>query len=341
MKLILVTAALLVSTAAVALDYSRFHSTDESRNDVVIPWSPFQVIPSRAPQGANPANRMHVPTKSWDHSYGPLPPWPNSAVALDYTTRPTLPVTSPNEVLPSWSLPHLLETLPPVKLRPSGSHLNVPTVPPPAFERDSPPDEWPMARRTSTATSEKRPRFTPGLFSSGGPRAVVPLDAPRVGELGAALRAGGRLPERSLRRRASALRSRCARFVLDCRVIIAAPDTRWPRQQEGVGPPRKQLPRKRLPADLRSLARGHTALSIKVLAGIAQNGQTDAARVAAATALLDRGWGRPPQAHTGENGEGDIRVVIRHIVGGRDVEPPRPLQIDAVPNETYETDGEE
>ena len=77
----------------------------------------------------------------------------------------------------------------------------------------------------------------------------------------------------------------------------------------GGGPPRKQLPRKRLPADLRSLARGHTALSIKVLAGIAQNGQTDAARVAAATALLDRGWGRPPQAHTGEKGESDILVV--------------------------------
>ena len=92
---------------------------------------------------------------------------------------------------------------------------------------------------------------------------------------------------------------------------------------------------------MRSLARGHTALSIKVLAGIAQNGQTDAARVAAATALLDRGWGRPPQAHTGEKGEGDIRVVVRHIVGGRDVVQQRPLQIDAVPNETYETDGEE
>ena len=92
---------------------------------------------------------------------------------------------------------------------------------------------------------------------------------------------------------------------------------------------------------MRSLARGHTALSIKVLAGIAQNGQTDAARVAAATALLDRGWGRPPQAHTGEKGKGDIRVVVRHIVGGRDVAPPHPLQIDAVPNETYETDGEE
>src|SRR3954463_3402061 len=99
------------------------------------------------------------------------------------------------------------------------------------------------------------------------------------------------------------------------------------------------MPRKRIPADLRSLARSHTALSIKVLAGIAQNGQTDAARVAAATALLDRGWGRPPQAHTGADGEDEVRVVIRHIVAGNVVEE-RPLQIDAVPNETYETDGQ-
>src|SRR3954454_24228709 len=100
------------------------------------------------------------------------------------------------------------------------------------------------------------------------------------------------------------------------------------------------MPRKRIPADLRSLARSHTALSIKVLAGIAQNGQTDAARVAAATALLDRGWGRPPQAHTGENGKGGIEVVVRHILpDGR--EEHRPVLIDAVPNETYETDGEE
>jgi hypothetical protein len=40
--------------------------------------------------------------------------------------------------------------------------------------------------------------------------------------------------------------------------------------------------------------------------------EAPAARVAAAGILLDRGWGRATQAHTGENG-GDIRVVIRRI----------------------------
>src|SRR4051794_15282722 len=65
------------------------------------------------------------------------------------------------------------------------------------------------------------------------------------------------------------------------------------------GPPHKPLPRKKIPADLRSLARGHTALCIKVLAGIAQNGESESARVAAANILLDRGWGKPPTTHTG------------------------------------------
>jgi hypothetical protein len=87
----------------------------------------------------------------------------------------------------------------------------------------------------------------------------------------------------------------------------------------------------RAPTDIRSLARSHTEIAIKVLAGIAKDGTNEGARVAAAVALLDRGWGKPAQAHTGENGEGNIRVVIRHIVGGRDVVPPRPPQIDAVP----------
>jgi hypothetical protein len=32
--------------------------------------------------------------------------------------------------------------------------------------------------------------------------------------------------------------------------------------------------------------------------------------------LLDRGWGKPPQAHTGADGEGAIQVTIRHLVEG-------------------------
>ena len=50
------------------------------------------------------------------------------------------------------------------------------------------------------------------------------------------------------------------------------------------------------PTDIRYLARQHTALAVKTLVGIAaQRTAPHSARVAAATALLDRGWGKPKQ----------------------------------------------
>ena len=67
------------------------------------------------------------------------------------------------------------------------------------------------------------------------------------------------------------------------------------------------------PADLRSLARAHTELGIQTLAGIARNSTSDTARVSAAQALLDRGWGKAPQQHTGEDGK-EIRVTIRKML---------------------------
>jgi hypothetical protein len=81
------------------------------------------------------------------------------------------------------------------------------------------------------------------------------------------------------------------------------------------------------------LARSHTKIAIKTLAGIAKDGTNESARVAAACALLDRGWGKPPQAHTGEDGEGAIQVTIRHLVEGMPDEQPPPFQIEAKPTE--------
>src|SRR4249920_1177044 len=95
------------------------------------------------------------------------------------------------------------------------------------------------------------------------------------------------------------------------RVIVAT--LRRQRQLEGVDPPRKYLPRKKIPSDLRSLARGHTELCIKVLAGIvSQEAIPSAARVSAAGILLDRGWGKAAQTHTDADG-GSIQVIIRSI----------------------------
>jgi hypothetical protein len=90
------------------------------------------------------------------------------------------------------------------------------------------------------------------------------------------------------------------------------------------------------PLDVRSLARQHTAAAIASLAGIATNGKSESARVAACDVLLQRGWGKP-QASEGEHGE-HIRVTIRKILEtGVSVVEQRPsdevLAIGARPNE--------
>jgi len=69
--------------------------------------------------------------------------------------------------------------------------------------------------------------------------------------------------------------------------------------------------------DIRSLARSHTTMALNTLASIAKQPKSPpAARVAAAVALLDRGWGKPHQSveHTGEDG-GAIEIVRRIVHG--------------------------
>ena len=45
--------------------------------------------------------------------------------------------------------------------------------------------------------------------------------------------------------------------------------------------------------EIRDLARQHTATALRALIEIAEQGQNESARVAAASAILDRGWGKP------------------------------------------------
>src|SRR5688572_29137686 len=53
------------------------------------------------------------------------------------------------------------------------------------------------------------------------------------------------------------------------------------------------------PTDIRSLARSHTDSALNTLKGIMnQKDAPAAARVSAAMALLDRGWGKPHQEST-------------------------------------------
>jgi hypothetical protein len=58
-----------------------------------------------------------------------------------------------------------------------------------------------------------------------------------------------------------------------------------------------------------------TVSAVNVLIGIMEAKRSPpATRVAAATALLDRGWGKPPLSVTGKDGDDDIRITIREIV---------------------------
>jgi hypothetical protein len=50
--------------------------------------------------------------------------------------------------------------------------------------------------------------------------------------------------------------------------------------------------------DIAEAARGYGPLALKVLSAIAASGESEAARVSAASSLLDRGYGRPAQTHT-------------------------------------------
>lgn len=65
------------------------------------------------------------------------------------------------------------------------------------------------------------------------------------------------------------------------------------------------------PTEIRSLARAHTESAIRVLAGIMnQDEAPHAARVSAATALLDRGWGKPTQTIAGDS-ENPLEAIHR------------------------------
>jgi len=64
--------------------------------------------------------------------------------------------------------------------------------------------------------------------------------------------------------------------------------------------------------DLKSLARSYTKRAVLTLAGVSESSESDAARVTAAIALLDRGWGKPNQPHEAKL-EGSLEIILRDI----------------------------
>jgi hypothetical protein len=62
--------------------------------------------------------------------------------------------------------------------------------------------------------------------------------------------------------------------------------------------------------EIRSLARSHTRTAIRVLVGIMRcEDATPAARVSAANAILDRGWGKATQPLN--SGDGALELIHR------------------------------
>jgi hypothetical protein len=68
--------------------------------------------------------------------------------------------------------------------------------------------------------------------------------------------------------------------------------------------------------EIRSIARSHTRTAVNVLVGIMRSKDaTAAARVTAANAILDRGWGKATQTiDTGEDGALELIHKIERII---------------------------
>ena len=81
--------------------------------------------------------------------------------------------------------------------------------------------------------------------------------------------------------------------------------------------------------EIRSLARSHTRTAINVLVGVMRSKDaTHAARVSAANAILDRGWGKPPQAlQNGEDGPLELIHRIERIIVHPERDDSRPAEV--------------
>jgi hypothetical protein len=88
--------------------------------------------------------------------------------------------------------------------------------------------------------------------------------------------------------------------------------------------------------DLRDIARQHTELALRTLVDIAEHGENESARVTAANALLDRGWGKPAVPITDEP---PMRITFK--MGERDIRPPEIRDVTPEPEFLPRRDAEE
>lgn len=100
-------------------------------------------------------------------------------------------------------------------------------------------------------------------------------------------------------------------------------DTRWKPGQSG-----NPKGRPKVVGEVRDLARAHTTAAINTLVSIATNRRAPAAaRVSAASALLDRGYGRPEQAlHHGGGAEFALTISAPAADFSRGTGAPAPIE---------------
>jgi len=85
-----------------------------------------------------------------------------------------------------------------------------------------------------------------------------------------------------------------------------------PSMADVYRPVAKKPSKARTLTEIRSIARSHTRTAINVLVGVMRSSEaTPAARVSAANAILDRGWGRAAQPV--ENDEDGVLKLIHRI----------------------------
>ena len=88
-------------------------------------------------------------------------------------------------------------------------------------------------------------------------------------------------------------------------------------RREGAGRPKGSL--NKATADIRDAAQVYTQEALDTLAEVMRNGDSAAARVAAANSILDRGFGKPRQAMEVEaDVTANVTQVVRRIVDPRD-----------------------
>jgi hypothetical protein len=93
------------------------------------------------------------------------------------------------------------------------------------------------------------------------------------------------------------------------------------------------------PANIRSLCRAYTNETVRIVAGIAMNSESEAMRLQASQMLWERGWGRAkPDAESAERVTVTVRKIFEHhLVTGNGHDVKQPLTIE---HDNGDDDGE-